>query len=98
VTAPFHPDWRLDPPDALAVVMRIALHRRGVEFGDALATDEQWSDMCSEIIAAMATGISPMQLVELPREWDEPNPARICTRCHRRRDKHDTTSDCEFAE
>lgn len=67
---PFQPDWRLPPPDALAVVLRLALLRRGVSFGDALATDEQWSEMCSEIIRDMGTGISPMRLVELPRAWD----------------------------
>lgn len=67
---PFQPDWRLRLPDALAVVLRIALHRRGVKLGDALATDEQWSEMCAEIISDMGTGISPMMLVELPRAWD----------------------------
>ena len=71
VCRPFQPSWRLDPPDALAVVIRIALHRRGVVWGDALATDEQWHEMCAEIIAMMAHGISPMALVEMPRLWDK---------------------------
>lgn len=68
---PFQPDWRLDPPDALATHLRIALHRRGVKLGKNLETDEQWTAMCAEIIAAMGQGISPMKLVELPRPWDK---------------------------
>lgn len=68
---PFQPDWRLDAPDALATHLRIALHRRGVECRENLATDEQWREMCVEIIEAMGEGISPMKLVELPRPWDK---------------------------
>lgn len=75
---PFEPDWRLPPPDALATIMRIALHRRGVKWGDALATDEQWTEMCGEIIDQMEHDtISPIKLVELPRHWD--NLATIIT-------------------
>ena len=70
---PFQPDWRLAPSGALATVLQIALHRRGVMVGDKLETDEQWDEMCSEIIRMMEQSkISPMRLVELPRTWDKP--------------------------
>lgn len=69
---PFQPDWRLDPPDALATVLRIALHRRGVTPGPNLETDEQWTSMCEEIIQGMETSsINPIKLVEMPRKWDK---------------------------
>lgn len=69
---PFQPDWRLDPPDALAVVLRIALHRRGVACSGLLAGDDAWwRALAEEIIQMMGDGISPMKLVELPRPWDQ---------------------------
>lgn len=67
----FQPDWRLPPPDALAVHIKIALHRRGVSWGDKLSTDEQWRQMCVEIISGIVYDrISPMMIVEIPRTWD----------------------------
>ena len=70
MSKPFQPDWRLDQPAALANVLQISLHRRGVRFGDMLSTDEQWAEMCEDIIAMIGTGISPMKMVDLPRSWD----------------------------
>jgi hypothetical protein len=67
----FRPDWRLDPPDALAVHLRLAMHRRGIKWGDCLATDEQWSAMCTEIIDGLASdSISPLTLQAQPRAWE----------------------------
>lgn len=71
-SSPFQPDWRLDPPDAMAIHVRMALHRRGIKWGEALAADEQWSDLCADIIEGMAKDhISPIVLLEQPREWDD---------------------------
>lgn len=68
---PFQPDWRLEPPDALATVLRIAMLRRGIEWGETLATDDQWHDMCAEIIDQMEHDeISPIWFVPQPRTWD----------------------------
>lgn len=67
---PFQPDWRLDAPDALAVHLRIALHRRGIDCS-SMTTDEQWSDLAAEIIDGMRLDrISPMRIIEVAREWD----------------------------
>jgi hypothetical protein len=70
-TEPFEPDWRLSPHEALATHVRIALHRRGIGCAGKLDTDEQWSQMCLEILKGLANDrISPCRLVELRRDWD----------------------------
>lgn len=46
----FDPNWKLSPVDALAVHLKVALTRRSVSWGTALFTDEQWAEMCQEII------------------------------------------------
>lgn len=67
----FQPDWRLPPQDALAVHIRIALQRRGIDWKGKLDTDERWSRIGLEIInGLMRDTISPCKIVELPRAWD----------------------------
>lgn len=68
----FQPDWRLPPHDALATHIRIALHRRGIDWSGKLDTDERWSRMALEIINGLKRDtISPCKIVETPRTWDE---------------------------
>ena len=54
--ASFKPDWKLGPADALAVQMRLALHRRGMAIPKTLYTDDAWLEMCQEIIDECNTG------------------------------------------
>lgn len=49
----FEPDWKLPPRDELAIAIRLSLTRRGIEWGDNLATDEQWAEMADEIIETL---------------------------------------------
>jgi hypothetical protein len=70
-TVPFQPDWRLPPQDALATHIQLALTRRGISLAGKLDTDEQWSQMCLEIVNGLSQdAISPCVIVEMPRDWD----------------------------
>lgn len=72
IERPFQPDWRLGAAAALAVHVRMALHRRGVDWTGKLDTDERWESMCREIINNLKSDtISPCGIVELPRRWDK---------------------------